>query len=149
MSDTFSLTLTRQQGFQFLVSFSPELPGLLVDEPPPLGKGEGPTPNQLLAAAAANCLSASLLFALSKFKQDAGEVRAEARCEIGRNEQNRLRVSGITVHLTLGRPAADIQHLDRILGQFEDFCTVTQSIRHGIPVAVTVSDTTGNVLKQS
>jgi organic hydroperoxide reductase OsmC/OhrA len=85
---------------------------------------------------------------VSKFKQDAGEIRAEARCEIGRNEQNRLRVSGITVHLTLGRPAADIQHLDRILGQFEEFCTVTQSIRHGIPVAVTVSDTAGSVLKQ-
>ncbi len=37
--------------------------------------------------------------------------------------------------------------LDRILGQFEEFCIVTQSIRTAIPVDVRVLDKTGAVLK--
>ena len=47
------------------------VPGVLAFpvNPPPLGQGSGPSPMQLLAASVGNCLSASLLFALRKFKQ--------------------------------------------------------------------------------
>ncbi len=43
--------------------------------------------------------------------------------------------------------AAAVQHLDRILEQFEDFCVVTESVRSGFPVAVTVRDGAGKQLK--
>ncbi|HET9820988.1 MAG TPA: hypothetical protein VFQ16_04115 [Burkholderiaceae bacterium] len=35
---------------------------------------------------------------------------------------------------------AAVQHLDRCLQQFEDFCVVTESVRRGIPVQVRVLD---------
>ena len=37
--------------------------------------------------------------------------------------------------------------LDRVLEQFEEFCVVTQSVRSGFPVEVTVRDSAGTVLK--
>jgi uncharacterized OsmC-like protein len=147
MSDKASITITRQSGYQFLVEFSPDIGTLLVDEPEPLGQGSGPAPNQLLLAAVANCLSASLLFALQKFKQDPGTLKATATAEMGRDENKRLRIVGIDVALELGAPAADLEHLDRVLAQFEDFCTVSMSVRQGIDIRVNVRDATGAVLK--
>ncbi len=38
-------------------------------------------------------------------------------------------------------------HLDRVLEQFEAFCTVTQSVGAGIPIAVQVFDASGAQLK--
>ena len=60
MSDTqqFSFTLEQQEDFAFLIRFDKDLPPLLADEPPPLGKDAGPNPSRLLAASVANCLSA-------------------------------------------------------------------------------------------
>jgi uncharacterized OsmC-like protein len=147
MSDNASVTVTRQSGYQFLVEFSPDIATLLVDEPEPLGQGSGPAPNQLLLAAVANCLSASLLFALQKFKQDPGTLKATATAEMGRNENKRLRIVGVDVNLELGAPAGNLEHLDRVLAQFEEFCTVSMSVRQGIDIRVQVRDATGAVLK--
>lgn len=72
MSETVSITVTQKQDYQFLVDFGKAMPTLVADEPSPMGKGEGPAPTQMLLAAVANCLSASLIFSLTKFKQDAG-----------------------------------------------------------------------------
>ena len=66
---------------------------------------------------------------------------------IGRNAEGRLRVQAIDVVLQLGQSAASLQQLDRALAQFEDFCTVTQSVRTGIDVKVQVRDATGARLK--
>lgn len=147
MSENVSVSITRQSGYQFLVDFGAGIASLPVDEPSPLGQGEGPAPQHLLLASVANCLSASLLFALQKFKQDPGELRATATAELGRNEEKRLRVTGIGVRIELGRAAADIEHLDRVLAQFEDFCTVSMSVRQGIPIQVSVRDGAGATLK--
>jgi hypothetical protein len=49
--------------------------------------------------------------------------------------------------LTLGVPAAKLEHLDRVLDQFESFCTVASSVSQGIPVTVEVMDSTGKRLK--
>ena len=147
MSDNASVTITRQSGYQFLVDFGNALPTLLADEPAPLGQGTGPAPDHMLLAAVANCLSASLVFALQKYKQDPGPLKATATATTGRNAANRLRITDITVQLELGRPAAELEHLDRVLAQFEEFCTVSMSVRQGIAINVQVQDGTGTRLK--
>lgn len=143
MSHTVSITVTQQNNYQFLVDFGAALPQLLADEPAPLGEGAGPSPGHMLLAAVANCLSSSLYFALQKFKQDAGGITTTATARIDRNEQNRLRVLDIAVTIRLGKGGAEISHLDRILAQFEPFCTISQSVRHGIPVSVAIEDGQG------
>lgn len=147
MSDTIAITITQQENYSFLVDFGAGVPPLLADEPEPLGGGEGPDPSRILLAAVANCLAASLLFALKKFKQDPGRISAVATAITGRNENNRLRVTAIEVTLALGRAGSELDHLDRVLAQFEDFCTVSQSVRSGIPIHVKVNDGAGQSLK--
>jgi uncharacterized OsmC-like protein len=147
MSDEVSVTITRQDKYRFVVDFGPGLASSTTDEPAPLGDGTGPSPMHLLAAAVANCLSASLLFAHGKFKEDPGTLTTTAICRTGRNEKNRLRVSGIDVNIVLGTPPESLGHLDRVLAQFQDFCTVSKSVEAGIPFKVTVSAPDGRVLK--
>jgi uncharacterized OsmC-like protein len=139
--------LRQQQDFQFEIDFGEDKPRLLGDEGPPLGQGAGPTPVQLLAAAVGNCMADSLLFALRKFKQAPEPLSCEVTAEIGRNADNRLRVLKLEVALKLGVPAAQLEHLDRVLVQFESFCTVGASVAQGIPLQVTVQDSTGAQLK--
>lgn len=139
--------LLQQQDYQFEIDFGDGKPRLLGDEGPPLGHGAGPTPVQLLAAAVGNCMADSLLFALRKFKQAPEPISCEVTAEVGRNADNRLRVLGLDVALKLGVPAAQLEHLDRVLVQFESFCTVGASVAQGIPLKVTVHDSTGAQLK--
>jgi organic hydroperoxide reductase OsmC/OhrA len=147
MSEEICVTLTREDKYRFLIDFGPGIAKTAADEPKPLGDGTGPNPEQLLAAAVGNCLCASFLFAANKFKGDPGRLSATAICETGRNEQNRLRVTGIKVTITLGAAPESLPNLDRALAQFEDFCTVSQSVRTGIPFTVSVKSPDGRVLK--
>ncbi len=148
MSDeTITVRLQQQHDYQFRVDFGGEVPPLQADEPAPLGQGQGPSPVQLLAAAVGNCLSDSLLFALRKFKQQPEPLQCEVSCEVGRNGEGRLRVLAIQATLTLGVPAEALEHLERVLGSFETYCTVTQSIAQGVPVKVSVLDAQGAVRK--
>ena len=134
------ISLQQKQDYQFEVSFGGAVPPLLADEPAPMGSGLGPSPVQLLAAAVGNCLVDSLLFALRKFKQAPEPLRCDVEAQVGRNSEGRLRVLAIRAVLTLGVPAATLDHLDRVLAQFESFCTVTQSVGQGIPVVIEVFD---------
>ena len=148
MSETsIRVQLEQKQDYQFDIHFGAGIPVLLGDEPAPLGAGQGPSPVQLLAAAVGNCLSDSLLFSLRKFKQAPEPLRCDVQAEVGRNAEGRLRVLTIKAVLTLGVPAAALQHLERVLGQFEAYCTVTQSVAQGIPVSVEVVDALGVRLK--
>jgi uncharacterized OsmC-like protein len=101
-ASTETVHLVQRQDHQFDVRFGEALPVLQADEPPPLGRGRGPTPVQLLAAAVGNCLSDSLLFALRKFRQAPEPIRAEVRAEVGRNAEGRLRVLALHAELRLG-----------------------------------------------
>ena len=150
MSDTqqFTFTLEQQEDFAFLIRFDKDIPPLLADEPPPLGKDAGPNPSRLLVASVANCLSASLLFALRKFKNNPGPITAVVTAHMERNEEKRLRVGSVDVMIQIDSPADSLEHLDRVLAQFEDFCVVTQSVRSGFPVNVTVRDGAGRVIKE-
>jgi len=148
MSDqTVRVSLTQQQDYQFQVTFEGGVPPLIGDEPPPMGQGTGPSPVQFLAAAVGNCLSDSLLFALRKFKQTPEPIRCEVTAEVGRNADSRVRVLSMHAKLQLGVPAASLEHLDRVLSQFESFCTVTQSVGQGLPITVEVLDASGAKLK--
>ena len=136
--------LQQESGYRFQVRFDdPAIPPLMTDEPPPLGTGSGPNPARLLGAAVANCLAASLLFALRKFGNAPSPIRAEVTVGLGRNASNRMRVSSIAVDLHLGVPAAQLRNANRALAQYEDFCVVTQSVRPAIDVIARVWDLDG------
>lgn len=139
--------LTQEKDYRFQIAFDDDVPALTVDEPPPLGSATGPSPVQLLTAAVGSCLSDSLLFALRKFKQNPEPLRCEVQADVGRNPEGRMRVLRMKALLTLGVEAGQLAHLDRVLGQFEEFCTVTQSVRAGIAVTVEVYDASGVRLK--
>lgn len=145
--ETISVTLSQEQDFQFRTEFGGAIAPLSADEPPPLGQGQGPSPVQLLCAAVGNCLSSSLLFALRKYRQSPEPITCTVTAQVGRNAEGRLRVLEMLAQIQLGQPAAALQHLERALDQFESFCTVTQSVRAGIPTRVEVRDATGAVLK--
>jgi len=147
MSEPVSVTSTRLERYQFRVEFGPDHAPVIADEPPPIGDDAGPSPQQFLAAALANCLAASLVFACQKYKEDPGKISAIVTCFTGRNEQNRLRILKIDAKLQLGSAPESLPHLERILATFEDFCTVTRSIEHGIPVAMQIAGPDGVALR--
>ena len=141
----FEVKLNLIDNYKFEVDFG-EFGQIITDEHEPVGHGEGPGPSQLLAASVANCLAASLMFAIRKYKQEPGQVSATVRGDTERVD-GRLRITGMQVELHLGQAADSIDKLERALEQFENFCVVTQSVRNGIQVDVTVLDEDGQVLK--
>ncbi|HZD05579.1 MAG TPA: OsmC family protein [Longimicrobiales bacterium] len=139
MSDTFSITLRQEQDYRFVVEFDqPGVERLLVDEPAPLGESAGPNASRLLAAAVANCLSASLLFCMRKARLQPGGISTTVEGTVERDERNRFRIGGlhVTIHPTLG--PEDAARVERCVDIFEDFCIVTESVRKGIDVVVDV-----------
>jgi organic hydroperoxide reductase OsmC/OhrA len=150
-SPAFTISLEQERDFEFRVKFDwPGNADLLLDEPEPLGHRRGPNAARMIAAGVANCLSASLLFCLrTKFKQNPGPLRATATGRLERNERGRYRIAAIDVAITLADEAQALPHLERCAGQFEDFCIVAESVRHGIPVNVTVRDAAGHTIHES
>lgn len=140
------VTLTQQQGYAFLIDFGDDIAELLSDEPQPLGAGAGPNPSRLLLASIANCLAASLTFSLRKFKNTPAPMHAEIGGEMVRNADGRWRIPKAEVEIRLAETPGSLAHLDRVLEQFEQFCVVTQSVRQGIDVEVTIRDGDGRVL---
>ncbi len=137
---TVHIQLKQRKDYQFDIAFGGDVPSIMGDEPAPLGSGQGPSPVQFLAAAVGNCLSDSLLFALRKFKQAPEPITCDVTAEVGRSPEGRVRVLTMRAVLTLGVPGASLEHLDRVLSQFEAFCTVTQSVGQGIPITIEVLD---------
>ena len=149
MSDAtqIQLTLEQEDDYAFRIRFDDTaLEPLLSDEPAPLGHDRGPSPARLLLAGVANCLVASLLFALRKQRNAPGRLRARITATPVRNAEGRWRIPQAFVELQLPEGNESYQHLERVLEQFEEFCIVTQSVRQGIDVAVTVKDAHGHVL---
>lgn len=112
---------------------------LIMDEPPPLGNLAGPNASRVLAAAVANCLSASLLFCLRRSKVDVSGIRAEAEPHLERNEDGYWRVTKIDVKIKPYLPASKDQYkTKRCLDIFEKYCVVTGAVRDGIKINVEV-----------
>jgi uncharacterized OsmC-like protein len=139
--------LSQRNDYRFDIAFGDDVPMLTSDEPAPLGAGLGPSPVQMLCAAVGNCLSDSLLFAFRKFKQVPEPIHCVVTAVIGRNTDNRLRVLNMTAEIRMGALALALDQVEHVLAQFEEFCTVTQSVRQGIPVTIQVFDGAGVQLK--
>lgn len=143
---TITVELRQRSNYQFDIEFNEGIPQLISDEPAPLGEGKGPSPVQMLAASVGNCLSDSLFFALAKFKQKPEPIHTTVNAMVGRNAEGRMRVLHIEAKIHLGVEASKLEHLDRALEQFQEFCTVTQSVGQGIPIHIRVMDATGLIL---
>jgi uncharacterized OsmC-like protein len=144
---TIRVELSQRHDYRFDIAFGDAMPVLTSDEPAPLGTGLGPSPVQMLCAAVGNCLSDSLLFAFRKFKQEPSPIQCVVTAEIGRNDDKRLRVLHMNAQIRMGVLATSLEQVDHVLAQFEEFCTVTQSVRQGIPITVEVFDSAGQQLK--
>jgi uncharacterized OsmC-like protein len=136
---THRVTVKLHRGYEFVATFDDVegAPEMRLDEPRPLGEGGAPCATDVLSAAVANCLSASLAFCLRRARIEVKGIEARVTTRVARNDKGRYRIEGIDVELSHevvdpeGRRA-------RCLEIFEDFCTVTASIRQGIPVTVSV-----------
>lgn len=136
---TFDVTLEQMDKYQFTADFHQEgVPRVLMDEPLPLGEGRGPNAARMLAAAIGHCLSSSALFCLGKARVRVHGMRTVVSATLARNDRDRLRLNGLKVCLQPRVAADDRDRLGRCLELFEDFCIVTQSVRRGVDVQVTV-----------
>jgi uncharacterized OsmC-like protein len=138
-------TVTLVRGYEFIAEFPDSMgsSAMLLDEPQPLGGNRAPNAAALLGAAVGDCLAASLTFCLRKSRTTVNGMSATVTTHVTRNGAGKLRISGIDVELIPEVPSDAIGRLNRCEGLFEDFCIVTESVRHGIPVSVSVK--TGEV----
>jgi uncharacterized OsmC-like protein len=147
MSDerTHHVTLNLAHDYEFVADFNdiPDAPSIFFDEPQPLGHNSAPNAAAVLGAAVGNCLSASLAFCLRKAHVPVEGLTARVTTRTARNERGRFRVTGIEVELVPEVAGTDSAGLRRCEQLFEDFCMVTESVRHGIPVSVSVKHAEG------
>jgi uncharacterized OsmC-like protein len=143
---TTTARLEREKDFRLRVHLGgDDRAPFIVDAAPPLGEAQGPDPVELLAASVGTCLSQSLLFCLRRSRADVEGLETEVEATVDRNAQGRLRVTGIRVTLSPLLAAAGEEgdggsrvRLARCAELFQDYCTVAESLRGGIPVEVTV-----------
>jgi len=138
------IELTHVEGLEFKVRFNQENPEQL-----PLGGSAGPGASRLVAAAAAQCLSASLLYCVAKNAPPPGSLRTRAICTMLRNEQGRERIGNITVTLEVNARLEQALRLQPCLKMYENFSTVAASLRQGFPISVRVINEQGETLHQS
>lgn len=132
------VVISREEGYRFRISFSSDkIEDIRMDEPEPLGTGNFPNAGKLLAAAVGNCLCASLTFCLEKSRLDCSNIYAEVTTHAERNENDKIRITSIDVHIFHG--VDDCPKLHHCLDVFEDYCTVSRSVAEGIKVSVVTS----------
>lgn len=106
----------------------------------------GPDAASLLGLAVSSCLSASLLFCLSKKNLSIDDLTGEIEVSFKKNEKGYTRIKKIKVNLT--PKTADLEVLKRLEqctkilknGKmlFEESCIITPSVMEGIDVEVQV-----------
>ena len=139
-NDGFTIDIQHVGNFAFKVDFGMEgVPGLLLDEPEPLGNSSGPNPSRVLSASVGTCLSASLLFCMQKAKVEVNGIRTSVRTQLTRNEQGRLRIGEMKVAIEVDSKVGEEKGIERCTRIFKDYCVVTESVKNGIPVEVEVA----------
>ena len=136
---TIETKLLLIEGYKFDVNFDVDyIPNLIADEPIPIGEGSGPNAPRLLAAAIGQCLSSSLIYCLKKARIPIRNIETTVKTNLFKNEKGLTRIRNIDIKIDLEVNEEDKTRLHRCLTIFEDYCTVTQSIRKGIQVNVKV-----------
>ena len=139
-----TVTLELEGGYKFRADFGvPGVSALVMDEPEPLGESMGPNAARVLAAAVANCLSASALYCLRKARVEVLGMRTTATVSKTRNQAGRQRIGGIRVRIEPQVEGGETGRLQRCLEIFEDYCVVTASVRGGLRVDVEVTPRSG------
>ena len=126
---------------QFKANYDlPKVKELIMDEPPQLGgSGAGPNAARVLASSIGDCLSASILFCLTKSRVPVKNLKSNIKTRVARNEDNFLRVKDIEVEIQVQlEDPGETKKSERCKELFEKYCIVTDSIRNGIPISVNV-----------
>ena len=127
------------QGYKFNVEFDGEgIPNLIVDEVKPLGESSGPNPTRLLSVAVGHCLSSSFLYCLQKARVVVDNLETTVKANVERNKEGLMRIEKLDVQIHLDVNEEDKTRVSRCLDIFENYCTVTQSVRKGIDVTVNI-----------
>jgi organic hydroperoxide reductase OsmC/OhrA len=140
----FSVTLSRQHGYTFAAQCDGDWLPLTLDEPAPLGDDQGPNASRVLGVAVGHCLASSLLFCLGKARVPVSGLSARVEGTVARNDEGRLRITELRVTLAPTVSGSDRDRMQRCLDLFEDFCTVSASVRRGIPIHVDVTPSAGS-----
>ena len=137
LAGAFTLRVEQVEDFELRVRFDKDNDSKLA-----FGTGIDPNPVPILAAALADCLTASLVYCLRRRGVDATSLRADVRVQLVRNERKQLRVGRLDVTL---HPSSQLSEaaLAVCLETFEAFCVVAQSVRDGIDVNVKVARAKG------
>lgn len=140
MSDkTITTKLHLMEGYKFTVKSDIDyIPDFLVDETKPDGEGSGPNPPRLLSAAVGHCISSSLIYCLKKARIPVKNLETTVKTNLFQNKTGKARISSIDIQINLKVNKKDEPRIHRCLTLFENYCTVTQSIRKGIEVNVTI-----------
>jgi len=128
--------LRQQEEFRFEVRYGDSaVAPILVDEPPPIGGGQGPSPTQTLATAVGHCMSSTLFDCFRRAHVPVRGIVTTVRTYTGINERKRRRVQRIEVELTCEPVRAeDRGKVDRCLEVFADYCPVSGAVRDGVAI---------------
>ncbi len=135
----FSVRLRRDDGYRFRSQAREDgrLHGepFVSDEPDPVGDASGPSTPALLAAALGHCLSAALIEVLGRSRIQVGDCETDAVAIVRPNEEGLPRIGRVEVTI---KPAISDHspRIQRCAEIFENYCTVTSSVKEGIDVRV-------------
>jgi organic hydroperoxide reductase OsmC/OhrA len=107
------------------------------DEPDPVGDNSGPSTPALLGSALGHCLSAALLEALRHAHVDVSGCETDAVAVVIPNEQGLPRIDHVAVTIRPRIPERS-HKADHCADIFQNYCTVTQSVKRGVDVRVHV-----------
>lgn len=136
--ESTGVRLELEEGYRFRVDFESILEPFVMDEPSPLGEGAGPKASEVLAAAVGNCLSASLLYCLRRAHIEVTGLRSEVVVTPERNSAGRLRIASLHVVIAPELRSGDVARSRRCVELFQNFCVVSESVREGIDITVSV-----------
>ena len=137
----FTVNMKLESGFRFVSQAGedgvPHGKPYVSDEPNPVGEASGPATPALLGSAIGHCLSASLLETLRKSGVDVAGFETDVTAVVKPNEDGLPRIDHVDVLL---RPAVSKAEagVERCAGVFENYCTVSSSLKKGIDICVQV-----------
>jgi uncharacterized OsmC-like protein len=100
----------------------------------------GPNPSRMVGLAILGCLSSSFIFCLKKKNLALDDLKAEAEVILARNEKGFWRVKKVEVNINtiINDPDAR-KRAEQCKKMYENYCTITQSVRNGIDVDVNLN----------